>query len=197
MVNEALRRELLVLRAEDLRVREERMAVNELGGKYHPRREAVHVNHAAQLGKLVTAHGWPAADIAGVDGREAAWLIARHSLGEPEFLRKALELQQGCVTQQGVPGWHAAHLEDRIALYEGRPQRWGTHSIDDPGDGVPRPSTIADPRHLHELRATVGPKPLGPVPPSGPGLPKKVREENESTQKWWLEWLASRSWHKA
>jgi hypothetical protein len=112
-------------------------------------------------------------------------------------MRKALELLQGCVAQKRVPGWHAAYLEDRIALYEGRPQRFGTHSIDDLRDGVLRPWTIADPRHVNELRATVGLKPLGPVPPPGPGLPEKVREENESTQKWWLEWLVSRGWHKA
>jgi hypothetical protein len=48
MVDERLRRELLSLRAIDLRVREELLAANQLGGPYHPRMEAVHVANAAR-----------------------------------------------------------------------------------------------------------------------------------------------------
>ncbi len=194
MLNEALRQELLSLCDADLRLREELISANELTGPYHPRMEAVHVKNAARLRELIAEYGWPTQDIAGTHGAEAAWLIAQHSIGEPEFMKHALELIRACVRQQRVPAWHAAYLEDRIALYEGRPQRFGTQEMDDPRDGVARPWTLADPEQVDELRASVGLKSLRPVPPPGPDLPAGVRQKNEELQQWWLDWLASRGW---
>lgn len=194
MVDEALRLELLALRAEDHRVREGLLAANELGGPYHPRMEAVHVKNAARLRELITKHGWPAEDIAGKDGAEAAWLIAQHSVGEPCFMKQALELARAAAEQHRCPGWHAAYLEDRIAMYEGRPQRFGSQWIDGSEDGLGRPWPLAEPDRVNELRASVGLRALAKIPPPGPALSIPAREENEATRKWWLDWLASRGW---
>ena len=92
MLKDALRRELLALREEDLRVRQELLEADELGGAYVPRMEAVHIKNAARLRELIGQHGWPAEDIAGRDGAEAAWLIAQHAIGEPEFQHQILDL---------------------------------------------------------------------------------------------------------
>ena len=194
MINEELRRELQSMWEEDLRVREELLAAGELGGPYHPRMEAVHVKNAARLRELIEEHGWPAEEIAGREGAEAAWLIAQHAIGEPDFMRRSLELLRDCGEHGRVPKWQAAYLEDRIALYEGRPQRFGTQGIDDPRDGVDRPWTLADPEHVNESRASVGLSPLRPIPPPGPDLPLEQQRENEAMRKWWLEWLKSRGW---
>jgi len=194
MLDHSLRRELLSLRDDDLTLREELLAADELRGPYHPRMEATHIKNAARLRELIAEHGWPAEDLAGPDGAEAAWLIAQHSIGLPQFMRTALRLIQACIKQGRVPAWHAAFLEDRIALYEGRPQRFGTQSIDDPRDGCSRPWTIADADHVNDLRASIGLRPLPPTPPPGPDLPRETRRQNESLQKWWLAWLASRGW---
>jgi hypothetical protein len=109
-------------------------------------------------------------------------------------MRRALELVRACAAQGRLPGWHAAYLEDRIALHEGRPQRFGTQGIDDPRDGIPRSWTLADPEHVNELRVSVGLTPLGEIPLPGPDLPADVQKENAATRKWWLDWLASRGW---
>ena len=194
MIDKALRQELLSLQAEDHRVREELLAENLLAGPYQPRMETVHRKNAARLRELIEKHGWPSADIAGLDGAEAAWIIAQHSVGEPEFMKQALSLTRASFQLGKIPAWHAAYLEDRIALVEGRPQRFGTQSIDDPRDGIPRPWKLADPEHVDALRDSVGLKPLLPIPPPGPDLPIEQRRENEATQKWWLDWLASRGW---
>lgn len=176
MVNEELRRELLALRAEDMRLRDELVAANELGGPYVPRMEAIHVRNAARLRELVDRYGWPAEDIAGTDGAEAAWLIAQHAIGEPEFQRRALVWMTECVVEGRIPAWHVAHLEDRIAMYEGRPQRFGTQWIDDPRDGRSRPWRLADPEHVNELRAAVGLPDLHPVPEPAAELPVERRD---------------------
>jgi hypothetical protein len=83
-VNEELRSKLLAMRTEDRRVRQELIESGELGGAYVPRMEEVHRKNAAGLRQLIEHYGWPTEDIAGKDGAEAAWLIAQHSIGEPD-----------------------------------------------------------------------------------------------------------------
>lgn len=197
MINEELRCELVAMRAEDLRVREELLASGALGGTYVPRMEDVHKKNAARLRELIKLHGWPTEEVAGKDGAEAAWLIAQHAVGEPEFQRRVLRLLQGNIGTGLVPAWQAAYLEDRIAMHEGRPQRYGTQWMDDPEDGRIRPWTLADPERVDELRAQVGLEPLRPIPERGPDLPRAKREELVQTYRWWEQWLESKGWRRA
>lgn len=194
VINEELRRELLAMRAEDLSVRQELLDAGELGGAYVPRMEAVHLKNAARLRALISAHGWPGEDAVGSDGAEAAWLIAQHAVGEPEFQRHVLTLLQANADQGRSPRWHAAYLEDRIALQEGRPQRFGSQWVDDPRDGRVRPWKLADPERVNEWRAAVGLGPLHPIPPLGPDISDKQRRQIEESLLWWDEWLKSKGW---
>jgi hypothetical protein len=197
MINESLRRQLLDLRAEDLRVRTELQEAGELGGPYVPRMEEVHVRNAARLRELIAEHGWPGEDLAGEDGAKAAWFIVQHAIGEPGFQRQALVLLQSAAVEGRVPRWHAAYLEDRIALHESRPQRFGTQWIDDSRDGRARPWRIVDPERVNDLRASVGLGPMHPIPEPGPPLADEKRRELEETRAWWEQWLASKGWRRA
>ncbi|HEY1898019.1 MAG TPA: DUF6624 domain-containing protein [Terracidiphilus sp.] len=197
MINESLRQQLLDMRAEDLRVRTELEAAGELGGPYVPRMEEVHVRNAARLRELIAEHGWPGEDIADEDGAKAAWFIAQHAIGEPEFQRRALVLLQSSAAEGRAPRWHAAFLEDRIALHESRPQRFGTQWIDDPGDGRARPWRLADPERVNDLRASVGLGPMHAIPDPGPPLAEEKRRELEETRAWWEQWLRSKGWQPA
>lgn len=194
MLHEELRRELIAMRDEDMRVRAELVAAGELGGAYAPRMEEVHVKNAARLREIIGRHGWPDEERAGHDGAEAAWLIAQHAIGEPGFQRQALLQIRACADEGRVPAWHAAYLEDRIALCEGRPQRFGTQWIDDPRDGRARPWRLADPQAVNELRAGVGLPELQPIPEHGADLPEDRQEEAREIIRWWQEWLASKGW---
>jgi hypothetical protein len=194
VVNEELRRELLAMREEDLSVREELLEAGQLGGPYVPRMEEVHRKNAARLRELIAQYGWPTEGIAGEDGAQAAWLIVQHSVGEPDFQRAVLGLMQALVAQGDTPAFHAAYLEDRIALHEGRPQRYGSQWVDDPRDGRTRPWKLAEPKRINELRASVGLAPLPPIPEPGPDLPPEQQEQLRSTQRWWEEWFVSKGW---
>jgi len=182
------------MREEDLRVRDELVAANELGGPYVPRMEAVHVRNAARLRELMAEHGWPAEDIAGEDGAKAAWFIVQHSVGEPEFQRHVLTLLREYSAAGRVPAWQAAYLEDRIAIQEGRPQRFGSQWIDSLEDGRIRPWQLADPEHVQELRASVGLPPLEPAPEPGPPLTPEKRKELEESRDWWDRWFVAKGW---
>ena len=194
MLKEELCAELIALREQDLRVRKELLDAGLLGGTYVTRMEAVHVKNAQRLRQIIAEYGWPAEDIAGKDGAEAAWMIAQHAVGEPDFQREVLHLVQDCAAAGRVPGWHAAYLEDRIALHEGRPQRYGSQWIDDPHDGRVRPWTLADPDRVNELRASVGLNPLSPIPERGPALPEEQQRAIQANAQWCRDWLESKGW---
>jgi hypothetical protein len=193
-VDPALREELLALQAEDLRVRSALVASGQLGGHYVPAMEAVHRHNAARLRELIALHGWPTEDLAGREGAEAAWLIVQHAIGEPDFQRAMLGLLREAAASGRIPAWHMAYLEDRIALYEGRPQRFGSQWIDDTRDGRGRPWQLADPAHVDSLRASVGLAPLAPIPSPGPDLPAEEQRKARENQEWWRNWLASKGW---
>jgi len=158
--------------------------------------EAVHVRNAARLKELIAAHGWPDETIAGKDGAEAAWFIVQHAIGEPEFHRAMLLLLRACADAKRAPPWHAAYLEDRIAMQEVRPQRYGTQWMDDPQDGRIRPWRLAEPDRVDELRKAVGLGPLHPIPEAGPALSEDNQRKIVENQQRWEQWLTERGWRR-
>ena len=194
MLNASVRTELVAMREEDLRVRQELVDSGELGGAYVPRMEAVHVRNANRLKELIAEYGWPDEETAGKDGAEAAWFIVQHAVGHPRLQRDCLALLQTAANEGRVPRWHAACLEDRIAMHEGRPQRYGTQWLDDPVDGRTRPWKLADSGRVNEFRGEVGLAPMHPIPERGPELPLEQQRAIEQNQRWWENWLASKGW---
>jgi hypothetical protein len=157
--NEALRDELLAMKEEDLRVRALLAEEGSLIDGYHPRMEAVHRRNAARLRELIAAHGWPGRRLAGDVGADAAWLIAQHAIGEPDFQRSCLGLIEAAAEAGDVPPWQAAFLDDRIRMFEGRPQRYATQfNIGD--DGLPVPYDLEEPDTVDQRRRAVGLEPL-------------------------------------
>jgi hypothetical protein len=193
-MHEALREELIAMRSEDLRVREELLESGELGNGYAPRMEAVHRRNAQRLREIITEHGWPDTELAGPEGTLAAWFIAQHAIGEPEFQRYALALVQEKVKHGQVPAAQEAYLFDRIAMYEGRPQRYGTQSLPCP-DGQYRRWTTEDPEYLNERRAGMGLPPAESDPPATEPTPE-ARAEYEEWLKGHQEWLQKAGWRK-
>ncbi len=155
-MNDTLRHELLALAAEDRRVRARLAADGSLFDGYHPEMEAVHRRNAARLAVMLDEHGWPGVAAVGEDGADAAWLVVQHAIGEPEFQRRCLRLLQDAAD---VPAWHAAMLDDRIRMFEGRLQRYGTQ-LEPDADGRLRPYPIEDPEGVEERRRAVGLEPL-------------------------------------
>lgn len=157
--DEQLRCELLEMVALDSQVREGLLERGELQDGYHPEMEAVHVTNAARLREILSERGWPVSTVVGEDGAQAAWLITQHAIGEPAFQRLCLRLLQQAVASGDVPPWQPAMLEDRIRMFEGRPQIYGTQ-LETDKTGQVRPYLLEDPEHVEERRKTVGLEPL-------------------------------------
>jgi len=155
---EHLRDSLLALQQKDLSVRAELEADGSLFDGYHPRMEAVHRDNARELRKVMDEFGWPHEGLVGEDGAEAAWLVLQHSIGEPDCMRRGRDLLAAEVAAGRVPEWQFAYLDDRIRVFEGRPQRFGTQMEITP-DG-PVVCEVEEPAQLEQRRQQAGLSPL-------------------------------------
>jgi hypothetical protein len=181
-----LQRELLARAAEDQRVRAELIEEGTLFDGYHPRMEAVHRENAAFLAAAIERHGWPGAELVGEDGAGAAWLIAQHAIGEPAFQRHCLAALEDAAARGQVPRWQPAMLDDRIRVFEGRAQRYGTQ-LQVADDGTVYPHEIEDPDGVDERRRAVGLEPLAErLAMAGRVPPPKDRAEYERGYEAWL-----------
>ncbi|MDQ4122725.1 MAG: hypothetical protein M3209_14905 [Acidobacteriota bacterium] len=152
--DENLRQELLALRAEDERVREELAQTGELFEGYHPKMEAVHLKNAVRLEEMLAKYGWLGKSLVGEDGAEAAWLIIQHAISCPRLQKKALPILREKIEKGEAPAWQAAYLEDRILIFEGKPQIYGTQ-FDWDKQGKMSPLPIFEPEKIDERRISV------------------------------------------
>lgn len=158
-MNGAIREKLLSLVGRDLRARERLAADESLFDGYHPEMQAIHEENAAALDTILSEHGWPTSHAVGEDAAEAAWLIAQHAIALPDFQRSCLAALEAAAARGEVPRWQAAMLADRIRVFEGRPQVYGT-SFDWDKEGRMSPLPIEDPDQVDERRADAGLPPL-------------------------------------
>lgn len=186
--NESLRRTLLGLIAEDDALRDALAAGGALFDGYHPRMEPLHRRNAARLRSIIARHGWPTRSLAGTDGAAAAWRIVQHAIGEPDFVRACLPLLRAAVRDGEADPGKLAMLEDRVRVFEGRAQLYGTQYDWDDGQQAMVPmGGIEDAENVDERRRSVG---LPPIewrrpPPSGEPPPSKSAEGRRAELEAW------------
>lgn len=143
----------------DLETRTRLAATGELFDGYHPEMEAVHDENAALLARAFDAVGWPGRRDYGDDGAGAAFLILQHAIGHPDLQRRGLALILDAIPEGQANPLDAAYLSDRIAMFEGGEQTFGTQ-FDWDANGQLSPAPVRDPDTLDERRASVGLPPM-------------------------------------
>ena len=89
----------------------------------------------------------------------AAWLVLQHAIGEPDVQRGCLPILREAAERGEATLAQVAYLEDRIAFFERRPQRYGTQ-FDWDERGMLSPWPIEDPEGVDARRTAVGLPPL-------------------------------------
>ncbi|CAD6876279.1 DUF6624 domain-containing protein [Methylomonas fluvii] len=196
--NETLSRELVAMAKNDLSVREALVADGSLGrALYHPRMEAVHIGNAARLAEIIEQYGWPGNSLVGEEGAWGAWLIAQHAIGNPPFMRHCLSLLKQAATNNDVTPWQAAFLEDRIRMYEEKPQIYGTQ-FQPNQNGELEPYPIENPETVNDRRLAVG---LNTIEERTAELTAQSTRENIPTlpdlEEQYQTWLYSVGWRGA
>ena len=157
-----LRRELLEMRRLDQEVRNEwiRGGVAAPSPETLSRMAEIDARNIGRLQAIVEQHGWPGADLVGLDGAESAFLVLQHaSHAVQKELFPIVEAGYGAGT---VSGQSYALLLDRIRVGDGRPQVYGSQArpFDEWLDGGPALEPIEDEANVDARRAEVGLPPL-------------------------------------
>jgi hypothetical protein len=143
----------------DLETRTRLAASGELFNSYHPEMEKVHGENAALLARAFDDIGWPGRREYGDDGAGAAFLILQHAIGHPDLQRRGLALILDAIPEGQANPLDAAYLADRIAIFEGGAQTFGTQ-FDWDANGQLSPAPVRDPETLDDRRASVGLPPM-------------------------------------
>lgn len=111
--------------------------------------------NTAWLRNQVNAHGWFDISRYGAEADEAAWLMVQHADRTPAFQGEMLPLlEERALAGESSPR-QVAYLWDRVAVKEGRPQRYGTQMECEGEEMVPI-GGLEDPTRVEERRAALG-----------------------------------------
>jgi hypothetical protein len=122
--------------------------------KYNPQMREIHENNAHLLQNFLTHYGWPMPSQFGRKVHKSAWLIAIHAISIPSVLHQALETMKEALNNGESVALEYAKLYDRVGLYEGRGQYYGTQFFPSP-DGWYAQDLI-DPEYVDNRRSQLG-----------------------------------------
>jgi hypothetical protein len=157
-MDESLEKALLDMEARDQAVHAEIAAAGDVNDSFHPRVEELHRANASRLRQIIAVFGWPGIALVGDKGARAAWRIALHSYSEPDFMRQCRDHIDRATQNDDAPRWQFAMIDDRIRVYEGRPQRYGTQLRHGPNGLEPHP--IENESRVNSMRMQAGLPPL-------------------------------------
>jgi hypothetical protein len=117
--------------------------------------------NTALLRDLLDDYDWIDAHRFGPRIASHAWVLAQHADADPDFQQLALERMRPYLDDGGVRPGDYAYLFDRVAVNQGRPQRYGTQPLGEcNADGSLSPKPLEDPDNVDARRAELG---LGPM----------------------------------
>jgi hypothetical protein len=146
----ALRKELLALREEDQEARSAMIKTQMKDEAAKKRVEAIDTKATARMKEIVAKYGWPGKSLVGEDGANTAWLLVQHADKDVAFQKQCLALLEKAYKAGEATERDYAYLFDRVAVAEGKPQRYGTQFR----DGKPQP--IEDEANVDARRKAIG-----------------------------------------
>ncbi len=167
---------IMALERADLELRDRLIQSNQLGEGYNKEMAALHRSNARHLDQIISVIGYPTVDQVGQQANAAAWLVIQHAIGLPDFMRRCCQLLETAVKSGQASPVHLAYLSDRIAVFEGKGQHYGTQ-FDWDEDGMLSPQLIDDRIKVDERRRSIG---LNTLEEQTWLLRRRVSDENQS-----------------
>ncbi len=113
--------------------------------------------HAERLAEIVEQIGWPTAELVGPEAANGAFLVVQHAGHDTRFQNRCLGMMVDLVNDGQIPAPYVALLTDRIRMFKGEAQLFGTQmsfEFDDMGQARAVPSIpIEDISNLDTRRA--------------------------------------------
>ena len=153
--NKSIAQKIIQLRDKDINLREELLKKGTLFDGYNKEMEALHNSNAKALNQIIETVGYPTPGKVGKKASQAAWLIIQHAIGQPDFMKKCAALLKRAVDEKKASPVDLAYLTDRIAVFEGKPQRYGTQ-FDWDENGQISPSPYDNLEKVNDRRISIG-----------------------------------------
>jgi len=109
--------------------------------------------NAARITEIIDDYGWMGSEDIGEDGNETLFLCIQH-INDSIIQNKYLPILKQAVSQGNAKGWHYAFLTDRVLMNQGKPQIYGTQTINSNQRIYLVP--LQFPERVDELRKDVG-----------------------------------------
>ncbi|HEK22211.1 MAG TPA: hypothetical protein ENO28_17345 [Bacteroidetes bacterium] len=146
---------IIALAKSDLQLRDDLIKAGNLSDGYDKAMEELHNRNANLLNEIIDAIGYPTIEKVGEEATEAAWLVIQHSISQPSFMKKCRELLQIAVSENKANPIQLAYLTDRIAVFEEKPQLYGTQfDWDEAGKLIP--NSYDDLAKVNQRRIAIG-----------------------------------------
>ncbi|CAH0999180.1 hypothetical protein LEM8419_00477 [Neolewinella maritima] len=155
MNKNSIAKKLLALKQADLDLRNQLLQGGQLSEGYNKEMEALHRSNAQQLAQLIDTIGYPTVERVGEEASAAAWLLIQHAISLPDFMRRCRTLLEEAVRAGQADPVHLAYLSDRIAVFEGKVQRYGTQ-FDWDAEGRLSPQLLDDRAMVDARRKAIG-----------------------------------------
>lgn len=155
MDNKSIAKKIIGLKNTDLALRDKLVQTGQLSEEYHEEMKELHNKNAKILNDIINTIGYPTIDKVGKEANEATCLVIQHSIGQPEFMKKSAELLESAVSENKADPKNLAYLTDRIAVFEGKPQLYGTQ-FDWDENGNLSPNRYDDLAQVNERRKSIG-----------------------------------------
>lgn len=179
MIYKTISEAIIELREADLKLRGMLIQKGMLGDGYNREMEQLHIRNADILDGLIDEIGYPTIDKVGAEASEAAWLVIQHSISKPDFMEKCLGLLQEVVKDCRANPKNLAYLADRVAVFRGRKQLYGTQfDWDKMGQLSPKP--YDNRTKVNQRRKSIG---LNSLEEQTTLLRAQAKNENESPPK--------------
>lgn len=146
---------IIALKDADLKLRDRLIDTGQLWDGYNPEMEQLHISNANALNTIIDVIGYPATDKVGKEASNAAWLVIQHAISLPRFMKRCAVVLEEAVAENKASFINLAYLKDRIAVFEGNPQQYGTQ-FDWDEDGKMSPSPFDDLHKVNERRKAAG-----------------------------------------
>jgi AICAR transformylase/IMP cyclohydrolase PurH len=172
----SIAKKIIDLKNADLTFRDKLIKNGTLEKGYNEEMEQLHNKNAQVLDEIINQIGYPTIEKVGKEACEAAWLVIQHSIGQPAFMRKCRKLLENVDFENQVNPTNLAYLTDRIASFEGKPQRYGTQ-FDWDENGELSPNPFDDLIQVNQRRKSVG---LNALEEQITIMRRRAKNENQS-----------------
>jgi len=146
---------IIDLKDADIALREKLIQSGQLSIGYNKEMKELHSRNAKILSDIIDKIGYPTIDKVGKEANKATWLIIQHSIGLPEFMKKCAKLLEKAVNENKADPKSLAYLNDRIAVFEGKKQLYGTQ-FDWDEYGNLSPNHFVDINKVNKRRKSIG-----------------------------------------